>query len=148
MPGNDLIFHGTTGPGGVDGGSQPDPADWLGRARASQVLHEFQSTLTAAQTAQSRYFVVDSTRIGDGEDVHVFKWLLIQTGTNALAAGRVMSFDSSTGTFKLDRLLGPGVAGIGDDYALFAVNNVWPDVSAAQAAAGEERFRCLVFRNR
>lgn len=149
MPGNDLIFYGTTGTTGIADGnpSTPDPADWLGRFRAPNPLHEFQSTLTANQSARSRHYVVDSSRIGDGEDAHVFKWLLLQTGSNALAAGRVMAFADATGTFKLDRLLGPSTAAIGDDYALFEVNNVWPDLTAAQAQAGEERFRCIAMRN-
>ena len=147
MPGTDLIFYGTTGPGGSEGDSQPDPADWLGRARSSNVLHDFKSTLTTAQAVRSRHYIVDSTRIGDGEDAHVLKWVLIQSGTNALAAGRVMAFASATGTFKLDRLLGPGEAGIGDDYTVFDVNNVWPDVTAAQASAGDERFRCIALQN-
>lgn len=149
MPGDDLIFYGTTGPAGTSDAnpSTPDPNDWLGKFRAPETLHEFQSTLTANQNVRSRHYVVDSSRIGDGEDAHVFKWVLIQTGPNSLAAGRVMSFEDATGTFKLDRLLGPTVAAIGDSYAVFDVNNVWPDVTAAQAADGDTRYRCICFRN-
>lgn len=147
MPGNDLRFYGTTGSGGTaDGDSQPTPANWLGRFRASQTLHEFQSTLTAAQTAQNRHFVVDSSRIGDGAQAHQFKWLLVQTGPAALSAARIESFDTSTGAFKLDRPTS-GSAASGDDYAVFDRNNVWPDVTAQQALQGDERFRCVYFRN-
>lgn len=150
MPGNDLIFYGTTGLSGTSDGnpSTPDPADWLGRFRAPETLHELQSTLTSTQDARGRHFIVDTARIGDGAQAHQLKWIAMLTGPTALAAARVMSFDTATGIFKLDRSLeGAGVAVAGDDYAIFPVNNVWPDVSAAQARSGEERFRCVVLRN-
>ncbi len=147
MPGNDLIFYGTTGPsGGSDGASQPDRTQWLGRFRASQTLHEFQSTLTAVQGARDRHVVVDSARIGDGAQAHQLKWLVMQTGPAAPSAARIMSFDTATGGFKLDRRLG-AAAGIGDAYAVFDVGNVYADVTEAQARLGDERFRCIALRN-
>ena len=147
MPGNNLLFYGTTGPaGGGDGGAQSDPAQYLGRFRSSTRLDEFQSTITTNQGARDRNILIDSARIGDGADVHALKWLLVQTGPAALFASRIMAFDTTTGGFKLEART-PGAALIGDDYAVFDRNNVWPNVSVAQAAAGDERFRCISFRN-
>lgn len=145
--GQDLLWYGTTGqPGTADGQSQANPALWLGDFRASQTLHSLQSTLTASQTAQSRHYVVDSAQIGAGVQAHRMKWLVMVTGGAALAAARVAAFDTASGLFKLDRAL-PAAASAGDFYRLFSKGNVWPDVSAAQAAAGETRYRCIVFRN-
>lgn len=149
MPGDDLVFYGTTGPSGIADGNPntPDPADWLGRYRAPNTLYSLQSTLTANQTNEGRHLVVDSARIGDGEDAHVFKWLLMQTGANAKAAARIMAFDDATGAYKLDRALEPGNAAIADIYQLFTPGNVYEDVTAAQAVAGDVRYRCIVCRN-
>ncbi len=148
MPGDDIRFYGTTGVGGgFDGDAESNPDNFLGRFRSSTLLHEFQSALTANQVTSRRHVVVDSSRIGDGADVHALKWLLMQTGINALSAARIMAFDDATGTFKLDRRLGPGNALATHDYAVFAPNNVFPDVTEAQAAAGDTRFRCIAMRN-
>ena len=149
MPGNDLVFYGTTGTGGgFDGDAQSDPTMYLGRFRSSTRLDEFQSTLTVSQAAlpRARNILIDATRIGDGADAHALKWMLIQTGPAALFASRIMAFDDATGRFKLENRT-PAAAVAGDDYAVFDVNNVWPDVTVPQAAAGEERFRCISFRN-
>lgn len=147
MPGNDLLFYGTTGPGGgFDGDAQSDPNLFLGRFRSSTRLDEFQSTLTSNQLARSRNVVVDSSRIGDGADVHALKWLLFQTGPAALFASRIMAFDTATGGFKLERRT-PSSAVIGDDYAVFDRENVFPDVTIAQGRDGIEQFRCISFRN-
>lgn len=147
MPGQDLVFYGTTGqPGTADGQSQPSAALYLGDWRASQVLHSLASTLTANQTAQSRHVVVDTAQIGAGVQAHQLKWLCMVTGGAALSAARVASFDTATGTFVLDRPLAANAAS-GDRYRLFSRGNVWPDVSAAQAAAGDLRYRCIAFRN-
>lgn len=148
MPGGDLMFHGTTGDeASADGASQPDQSQWLGGHRAAELLWEFQSSLTAAQTDRSRHVIVDSSRIGDGEDVHALKWIAIQTGTNAFAAARVAAFASATGTFKLDRALGPGNAQISDVYRVFEPNNVFASVSSAEALAGSTTYRSIVIRN-
>ena len=148
MPGDDIRFYGTTGPGGTfDGDAESNPDNYLGRFRSSTTLHEFQSALSANQTNQTRHIVVDASRIGDGADIHALKWLLMQTGTNALSAARIMAFDDATGTFKLDRRLGPGNALATHEYAVFDRNNVFPDVTEAQAAAGDIRFRCITMRN-
>lgn len=147
MAGSDLIPFLTTGRGGVEG-DPSTPADSLGEDRASDRLDEIESTITSSQTVRTRSAFVDTARIGDGADVHALKWIAMQTGPSAPSAARVMSFDSSTGVFKLDRSLeGAGVAASGDFYRIFDVNNVWPDVTAAQAAAGESRYRALVLRN-
>ncbi len=147
MPGNNLVFYGTTGPGGgADGGSQPDRSLWLGRFRAAQTLHELQSTLTSAQGARDRHIVVDTVRIGDGAQVHRLKWLVMLTGPAALSAARIESFETTTGAFKLDRRLG-ATAAIGDDYAVFDRGNVFPDITPAQGRNGDERFRCIFLRN-
>ena len=147
MPGNDLVFYGTTGPGGgADGGAQSDPNLFLGRFRSSTSLDEFRSTLTANQLARDRHTIVDATRIGDGADAHELKWLLIQTGPAALYASRIMSFDDATGEFKLEART-PATAVIGDDYAVFARNNVWNDVTIAQSRDGDQQFRCISLRN-
>lgn len=148
MPGGDIIFHGTTGnEASADGASTPNPANWLGGKRASQVLWQFQSTLTAAQDDRSRHEIVDSSRIGDGDDVHALKWVAIQTGNNAFAAARVAAFVSASGTFKLDRALGPGNAQIGDVYRVFQPNNVFASVPAEHALAGATTYRSIVVRN-
>lgn len=147
MPGNDLIFYGTTGVGGgADGGSQPDPNEWLGRFRASQTLHEFQSTITTAQTARERHLLTDSARIGDGADVHALKWLVMQTGAAAPFASRIMAFDTATGQFKLEQRT-PATVLIGNFYGVFPRENLFPDVTIDQARNGDTRFRCLSFRN-
>lgn len=147
MPGNQLLFYGTTGTSGAaDGGSQPNPALWLGRFRASQTLHSLLSTLTASQTTESRHYLVDSSQIGAGVQVHRLKWLVLLTGPAAGAAARVAAFDSATGVFKLDRRL-PQSAASGNSYALFNRGNVFPDVSTTQARLGDTRYRCIVFRN-
>ncbi len=149
MPGNDLVFFGTTGSAGISDGSPstPSPADWLGKFRAPETLHELQSTITSAQDARALYYITDTARIGDGAQAHQLKWIAMLTGPTAPSAARVMSFDTATGIFKLDRRLAGGPAASGDDYAIFDRNNVWPDVTATQARAGEERFRCIYFRN-
>ncbi len=148
MPGNDLIFIGTTGPGGTAGDNTPDPANWLGRARAadSNTLSEIESTLTSTQITTARHILIDTARIGDGANAHALKWILIQTGPAALEAARIESFDDSTGTFKLDRRTTANAVS-GDAYAIFAPNNVWPDVTPTQAREGDERFRCIYMRN-
>ncbi len=147
MPGQNLIFYGTTGPSGAaHGNSQPNPAQWLGRYRASQTLHSLQSTLTHDQATTSRHYLRDTARIGDGANAHVFKWLLIQTGPASLSAARVEAFDSATGMFKLDRRTSANAL-TGNSYALFSRNNVWPDVTAQQALQGDVRYRCIFFRN-
>ena len=147
MPGQNVVFYGTTGPsGGAAGGSQPDPAQWLGRFRASQTLHELTSTITAAQVLENRHLVIDTARIGDGANAHTLKWMMVYTGLGALSVARVERFDDATGSFLLDRKL-LGNAAVGNTYRLFAPNNVWPDVSPAQAVAGDERFRCIFARN-
>lgn len=149
MPGQELVWYGTTGQDSTTPGtSQPNRSRWLGSVRAAETLHEIQSTLTSTQDVRARHFIVDTARIGDGTQAHQLKWIAIQTGPSALAAARVMSFDDSTGVFKLDRpLIGSGVAATGDFYRIFDVNNVWPDVTAAQARVGEERFRAIMMRN-
>jgi hypothetical protein len=147
MPGQDLVFYGTTGPSGTaDGQSQPDKTLWLGRFRASQRLDEFSSTFSATQLSTSPHVVVDSSRIGDGEGAHDLKWLLVQTGSGALQAARVVHFTDATGSFKLDRRFTTAVAS-GDRYAIFGINNVWPDVTPAQAINGDTRYRCIAMRN-
>lgn len=149
MPGNNLLFYGTTGPGGgADGGAQSDPALYLGRFRSSTRLDEFQSTATVSQAAlpRARNIIIDATRIGDGVDAHTLKWMLFQTGPAALFASRIMAFDTATGRFKLENRT-PAAVVAGDDYAVFSPNNVFPDVTVAQAAAGDELFRCISFRN-
>lgn len=149
MPGNDLVFYGTTGPGGgADGGAQSDPALYLGRFRSSTRLDEFQSTITVNQSIfpRARNILIDATRIGDGADAHALKWMLIQTGPAALFASRIMAFDTATGRFKLENRT-PALVASGDDYAVFDRNNVWPDVTTQQAADGFEQFRCISFRN-
>ncbi len=149
MPGNDLVFYGTTGPGGgADGGAQSDPNLYLGRFRSSTRLDEFQSTITVNQAIfpRARSVLIDATRIGDGADVHALKWLLIQTGPAALFASRIMAFDTATGRFQLENRT-PAAVASGDFYAVFAPNNVWNDVTVAQAAAGDEQFRCISLRN-
>ena len=148
MPGQNLVFYGTTGVGGTfDGDAESDPNNYLGRFRSSTPLHDFQSTLTAGQTTRTRHIIEDNTRIGDGADVHALKWLLMQTGTNALSFARIMAFDDATGRFKLDRRLGPGTALATHAYAVFDRQNVFPDVTPAQAVGGDERFRCIALRN-
>ncbi len=149
MPGNDLLFYGTTGTGGgFDGDAQSNPALFLGRFRSSTRLDEFQSTTTVSQATfpRARNVLIDATRIGDGADIHALKWLLIQTGPAALFASRIMAFDTATGRFQLEERT-PAVVAAGDDYAVFDRNNVWPNVTVAQAAAGDEQFRCISFRN-
>lgn len=146
MPGNDLVFYGTTGLGGSDGDNVPNTSNWLGRHRASNTLHEVQSTLTSNQAARGEHIIVDTARIGDGTDEHVMKWVLIQTGAAALSAARVEEFDTATGQFVLDRPL-DALASIGDDYAIFAPGNVFPNVSAADSEAGETLYRCVFMRN-
>ncbi|MCP4251073.1 MAG: hypothetical protein GY778_28885 [bacterium] len=146
MPGNDFRFYGTTGPGGVSGGSQPDQTLWTGRHRASQRLDELQSTLTATQTIGNERFITDSARIGDGADVHAMKWILIQTGPAAMEAARVQVFDNATGQFTLDSPL-PALAQSGDDYALFAPGNAFPDLTDQESEDGEARYRCVFWRN-
>lgn len=147
MPGQNLLFYGTTGLAGtLEGQSQPDPALWLGDWRASQTLHSLQSTLTASQTAASRHYVTDASQIGAGVQAHRMKWLVMVTGPAALSAARVAAFDTATGVMKLDRPL-PTAAASGNVYRLFSRGNVWPDVTAAQAATGESRYRCICFRN-
>lgn len=148
MPGTDLVMYGTTGPSGTTpGDSQSDRTQWLGRFRASEQLREFESTLTASQTSESRHIVVDSSRIGDGADAHALKWLLIHNGVSALSAARIMFFDDATGQFKLDRPLEAGLAASGDTYAVFDQGNVWPDVVGQEAAEGGQRFRCIFVNN-
>ena len=147
MSGANLVFHGTTGPGLSNGASQPDPEDWLGRWRAAEVVHEIQSTLTAAQANTSRHIIVDSARIGDGVQAHQMKWIAMQTGGAAPSAARIASFDDATGTFKLDRQLVGSLGQIGDTYRLFAPGNVFPNVTAEQAATGHESFRAICLLN-
>jgi hypothetical protein len=145
MPGNGLRFYGTVGkPGAV--GAQPDPSQWLGYNRSTTPVHALQSTFTAATTPRSRHVVVDSARIGDGDDAHAFRWLLVQTGAAALSAARVMRFESATGKLLLDRPVSAEIAP-GDAYALFAPGNVFPNVTAQQSAEGETRYRCIYLRN-
>ncbi len=147
MSGANLIFYGTTGPAGTNNNtSQPDPAQWLGKFRATQTLHSLQSTLTHVQTTESRHYLRDTARIGDGANAHAFKWLLILTGPAAMSAARIESFDNATGIFKLDRRTTANAA-IGNTYALFNRNNVWPDVTAQQAIEGDTRYRCIFLRN-
>ena len=149
MPGQELVWYGTTGQDSTTPGtSQPNRARWLGSVRAAETLHEIQSTLTSTQDVRARHIIVDTARIGDGVQAHQLKWIAIQTGPSALAAARIMSFDNATGVFKLDRqLVGAGVAASGDFYRIFDENNVWPDVSAAQALTGERRYRAIMMRN-
>lgn len=148
MPGNDIRFYGTTGPGGsFDGDAESNPANFLGRFRSSTLLHEFQSDLTSNQAASTRHIIIDTSRIGDGANVHALKWLLMSTGGNALSAARIMAFDDATGLFKLDRQLGPGNALNNDEYTVFPRSNVFPDVTEAQAAAEDTSFRCIAMRN-
>lgn len=149
MPGNNLLFYGTTGTGGgFDGDAQSDPSLYLGRFRSSTRLDDFQSTITVSQgiLPRARTVLIDSTRIGDGADVHALKWLLMQTGPSALFASRIMAFDTATGRFLLERRT-PAAVLSGDDYAVFDRNNVWPNVTVNQAADGDEQFRCISFRN-
>lgn len=148
MPnGNTLRFYGTTGPGGSDGDAQTDRTLWLGRHRSSTRAEDYHSTLTASQTARDQHIIVDSSRIGDGDDAHVFSWVIMLTGAAAGTAARVMKFTDASGSFLLDRRLG-GVAASGDFYALFSPGGVFPDLTQDQSRAGEEgRFRCLVMRN-
>ena len=51
-----------------------------------------------------------------------------------------------TGGFKLERRF-PALAGIGDDYAVFDRENVFPNVTLDQARDGDQRFRCIALRN-
>lgn len=109
------------------------------------MLHSLQSTLTANQATLSRHYLVDASQIGAGVQVHRLKWLCMVTGPAALSAARVEAFDTATGTYKLDRPL-PISAQSGNVYRLWSKGNVWPDVSAAEAAAGHTRYRCIFFR--
>jgi len=147
MPGQGISFTGSTGPGGSEGGSQPDPANWLGRQRASQLIHDQQSTITATQSADRRNELIDSARIGDGDDAHELKWLAVLTGPAAMAAARIMSFDSATGSFKLDREIGPGLATSGDFYRLYLPGNVFANVTSEQASQGTTEYRSITLEN-
>lgn len=147
MPGNDLVFYGTTGLGGSDGDNVPDTSDWLGRHRAQNTLHEVQSTLTSSQSAVTdQHIIVDTARIGDGADAHVMKWVLIQTGAAALSAARVQEFDTATGQFVLDRPL-DALASSGDEYAIFAAGNCFPNLTAQESEDGQTLYRCVFMRN-
>jgi hypothetical protein len=143
--GNNLRFYGTTL--GSSGTAQTDTTQWLGHHRSSTRLEQFQSTATASQTDRDRHILVDSSRIGDGADAHVFKWVLVLTGPGSLGAGRVMSFDSATGTYVLDRRLASANVASGNFYALFQPNAVFPAVTDAQSIAGETRFRGIFMLN-
>jgi len=142
-----LDFRGTVGPGGGSGQSRPDPLTWLGRSYAAESIHSLQSTLTANQDVSRRNEIIDSARIGDGANAHALKWMAILTGPAALAAARVMSFDDATGTFKLDRELGPGLAVSGNAYRLFNPGNVFGNLSAAQAVDGITDYRSIALFN-
>jgi hypothetical protein len=133
----------------LSGGSgNTDPDASLGNARSTSTeLHEFQSQLTATQGgATERYIYTDAGRSGDGDDEHVGKWLLMINGSSALSAGRIMDFDSATGTFFVDRN-GSANAAAGDVYQVFSSGNLFDDVSAVESSQGVVDHRMLYCRN-
>ncbi len=141
MASTDIHWHLSGGAGNSD----PDLS--LGGVRSTATeLYEFQSTLTASQTAGQEWRFVDSTRIGDGANAHVGKWLLMMDGNNQFFAARIIGFDTASGRFHVDRL--PALDSTsGDTYQVFSNHNLYDAVSAAESAAGVVDYRMLYARN-
>ena len=128
---------------GSAGGAQSNPALSLGNFRSSTEIRALASTFTAIAAAGA-LSVVDSTQIGAS---HAGKWLMIMGGANAVTyVSRVAGFNASTGAYHLEHRLPSGVSS-GDAYQLFVDEALFDNVSAAECAAGDEEYRCLVVRN-
>ena len=128
------------------GGAQPDPNAALGAYRSSTKLDSIESTFTAIAAAGALR-LVDSARIGDGVGAHVGKWLLILSGSNAVTyASRITAFDTTTGGLGVFTALPLAVA-VGDYYRIFSPNNLFDDVSATEAAAGDVEYRMIYGKN-
>lgn len=143
MAGNDVEWR-------LSGGAaNTDPNASLGGNMSTAgggELQSLESTLTSTQTAGQLHLLVDTARIGDGDDVHLGKWLVMLTGVASLGVGRVVDFDSASGTYSLDRDM-PVAAALGDTYHLFTPQNLFDNATAAECSTGEEDYRMIYMRN-
>lgn len=118
-----------------DGGAQSNPALSLGRFASSSTFAWVDSTLTAAASSGA-VVVVDSARIGG--PVPVDAWLVFVSGPLGGAGGffvsRVVSLDTTTGAWSLDRALPAGVSS-GNRYLVFESGSLFDDVSPIEAAS-------------
>ena len=126
--------------------AQSDPALSLGNYRSSDALWDFQSQASAVSTATTRRFLVDSSRIGDGDNAHRGKMLTLVEGAGFPTVTRVLGFESSTGTFFLQDSM-PGDVAIGDYYRVWGINNLFSEVTAQQCADGLDEWRMINISN-
>lgn len=126
--------------------AQAIPSDSIGNYRSSTEIWDFQSQATAATTSSTRRFLVDSTRIGDGDSAHRGKTLTTISGGAYPFVTRILYFQSSTGTFFLQDPF-PDDIGIGDYYRVWAPDNLFPQVTAQQCADGFEDWRTINILN-
>ena len=121
--------------------AQSDPDASLGNyiASDSDRLYHTQGQVTVATTsshiASTSFVGVDF--IGD--------WILMITGTAAGLAAKIIAHDSGTGNIWLSHPL-TGVGG-SDYFRIHSPNNLFDDVLAAEALAGEDEFRGIFVFN-
>ncbi len=126
------------------------PAASLGAFRSSDTLYEFGSTVTTAQTAESRRVVRDSARSGDATNLHRGKYLVAVTGSNAdlFFASRIIAFEvnGGDGVYTLEEAA-PANFGVADAYRVTDAGNIFEDVTATEARDGLETFKIIYLYN-
>lgn len=128
--------------GGV-GNTDPE-ASW-GDDKSGTSIHEFEGTLTANQP-DDRSLFIDSGRMGDGDDVHVDKFVLFVGGAANLSAHRIIGFRSSDGLFTLEGRTSAAALS-GDFYRVFELGSMWHEVSSAECANGHTDYTMLYVQN-
>lgn len=132
---------------GVGGGAQTDPALSIGSFWSISSFTEFQGQFTAATTAATnRRALIDSGRIGDGDDAHNAKVLTVITGAASLHHSRIIDFINASGTFVLQDPVPADVA-INDYYRVWDTGNLFPTLTAQQSIDGREEWRIIYFAN-
>lgn len=148
MAGSTSLDWRLSGAGILNGASTP--AASLGAFRSSTTLYEFGSTVTTAQTAQSRRIVRDSARSGDATNLHRGKYLVAVTGSNAdlFFASRIIAFEvnGGDGVYTLEEAA-PANFGVADAYRVTDAGNIFEDVTAVEARAGLETFKIIYLYN-
>lgn len=141
MNGNELGFYlSTSSSGGVP---QSDPFASRGGYPSSTTVYHTESTLSGAMTAKD--VAVDNTNSTTPSE-YDGAWLMFVTGTNAMEARRIASFDDLTGTFVLEQPFDTLASG-GDYYRVFVPEAIFDDIDEVVCGAGQTDYRMVYCNN-
>ena len=128
--------------------TQGDPLISLGGIAPIESLPDdsapyYQEALDANSTDPT---IVNDTETNtpSSDDPAVDDWLMMLNGNAAFEFGKITAVNYGTGDITIDRALS-ALPSIGDDFRVSRAENLFPDVTAAQASSGLVDHRMLYF---